>query len=153
MSSTHNTDGTLKPVSLQEAMRHSIFPKHTPKKRVRDTLEALAEEDYLIDFEMEANGYLVHLGPTKPTTYLCDILNQNLDEAEKESGQDAAPPDQKIIALSFKTRDPFLHDAGNPCQCPYSHSARCPLNMETRGELGIKQQITRGNVSPMCAQC
>lgn len=137
MSSTHNTDGTLKPVSLRKAMQRLCFPEHTSNKLVKDTLEAIAEENHIVDFEIGSDGYLVHLGPTKPTAYLCDILNQSLDETEEESRRDtmlSLCPDPRIIALSFKTRDPFPFDAGNPCQCPHSHSAHCPLNMETRGE-------------------
>jgi hypothetical protein len=55
--------------------------------------------------------------------------------------------------FSGRENDLFPSDTGNPCQCPHSHSVHCPLNMETRGELGAKRQITRGSVSPMCAQC
>ena len=126
----------------------------------RAILESIAEEDHLVAFEIGSDGYLVHLGPTKPTAYLCDTLSQNLDETEDmESDEDiwqttvSPRPDPRIIALSFRVADPFVADSDNPFQCPHAHSARCPFIMEARGWLGSKQSITGGSIPLMCARC
>lgn len=163
---TYLPDGTLNPEYLRQ--QSHIFPeKHLPD------FYALAEENHVLDQELELDGYPAHFGPSGPQTSDWSMLIA-LDIQDNEAAADAlteeerADPDEdsfdkrhehlvhsllKNLSIPPDRSEILSFDSSDMCRCKGRCSPSCPLSIHTASKrFHKKQKATRGPLS-YCAAC